>query len=66
MITHQPRKYRYMYKELATRYLLIDPIIRALDWDMNDFDQSAVEWPMPEGQFHRKADYVLFGPVKNR
>jgi hypothetical protein len=52
--------YGYMYSELATRYLLIDPIVRALDWDMNDFDQSAVEWPMPSGQYVRKADYVLF------
>lgn len=60
-----PENYRYMYKELATRYLLIDPIVRALDWDMSDFDQSAVEWPMPEGQIYRQADYVLFGPDDN-
>ena len=53
-------QYGYMYTEAATRYLLIDPIIWALDWDMTDFDQCAVEWPMPAGQFTRKADYVLF------
>jgi hypothetical protein len=52
--------YGHMYSELATRYLLIDPIIWALDWDMNDFDQLAVEWAMPPGQYVRKADYVLF------
>ncbi len=57
-------EYGYMYSELATRYLLIDAIIRALDWDMNDFDQSAVEWPMPSGQNVRKADYVLFNRME--
>ncbi len=52
--------YNHMYSELATRYLLIDPVVQALDWDLHDFDYAAVEWAMPPGQYVRKADYVLF------
>ena len=53
-------QYGHMYSELVTRYLLIDPVVQASDWDLHDFDQAAVEWPMPEGQYTQKADYVLF------
>jgi len=49
-----------MYSELVTRYLLIDPVVQALDWDLHDFDYAAVEWPLPPGQYVQKADYVLF------
>lgn len=52
--------YDHMYSEIATRYLLIDPVVQALDWNLHDFDYAAVEWPMPPGQYLRKADYVLF------
>ena len=65
--TYPPEDFGYMYRELATRYLLIDPVVRALDWDMGDFWQRAVEWPLlkdDEGriQWSKKADYVLFNP----
>ena len=53
-------QYGHMYSEIVTRYLLIDPMILALDWDLHDFDQAAVEWPLPPGQYTRKADYVMF------
>ena len=56
----------HMYSEMTTRYVLIDPLIWAMDWDMNDFWQCAVEWPMPSGQYRDKADYVLFNrPERN-
>jgi len=62
-----PAEFGYVYRELATRYLLIDPVVRALDWDMGDFWQCAVEWPLlkdDEGRilWSEKADYVLFSP----
>lgn len=56
----EPDMFGYVYRELATRYLLIDPAVRGLDWDMGDFWQCAVEWPMPKDQWSEKADYVLF------
>ena len=32
---YPPEEFGYVYRELATRYLLIDPVlVRALDWDM--------------------------------
>ena len=43
---YPPEEFGYVYRELATRYLLIDPVVRALDWDMGDFWQCAVEWPL--------------------
>ena len=62
---YPPEEFGYVYRELATRYLLIDPVVRALDWDMGDFWQCAVEWPLlkdDEGRtrWSEKADYVLF------
>lgn len=64
---YPPEEFGYVYRELATRYLLIDPMVRALDWDMGDFWQCAVEWPLlknNEGRtrWSEKADYVLFNP----
>ena len=63
----EPDMFGYVYRELATRYLLIDPVVRALDWDMGDFWQCAVEWPLLKDDKERvrwseKADYVLFNP----
>ena len=53
-------QYRYMYNEMVTRYLLIDPVLSAAGWNLHDFDETAVEWPMPTFESKRKADYVLF------
>ena len=57
--TYPPEEFGYVFRELATRYLLIDPIVRALDWDMGDFWQCAVEWAMPPDKPIGRADYVL-------
>ena len=50
---------QYLYYETPTRYLLIDPIIESLRWDVNNMDECSTEWPMPGGQWHTRADYVL-------
>ena len=47
------------WSEWHTRYVLIDPIIRALGWDTGSPAECRVEWPRPSGQ--RKVDYALFG-----
>jgi len=65
----EPDMFGYVYRELATRYLLIDPVVRALDWDMGDFWQCAVEWPLlkdHEGRYRwsEKSDYVLFNRLE--
>lgn len=43
-------------RELDTRYYLIDPILKALNWDLSDPAQVQFEWPMKNGYI----DYVLF------
>ena len=42
--------------EEATRYALIDPILRSLGWDLNDPDQVRVECLQ---EFGGKPDYTL-------
>ncbi len=62
-LAHYPEtacQYRHMYNEMVTRYLLIDPVLSAAGWNLHDFDETAVEWPMPTNRSKRKADYVLF------
>ena len=52
----------YRYREVETRYALIDPIIEALGWDMRNFDQCAYESdPRWETWNERFADYVFWG-----
>ena len=51
--------YGWSYNETATRYILIDPVLRALGWDIYDLDECSVEWPMPFGKPIGRADYVL-------
>lgn len=51
--------YGWSYNETATRYLLIDPVLTALGWDIYDLDQCGVEWPMPEKGRIGRADYVF-------
>lgn len=46
--------------EWPTRYILIDPVLAALGWNIHDYDQCEVEAPMPSGQWTRTADYVLY------
>lgn len=43
--------------ETRTRYVLIDPIIRALGWETHDLKQCEVEY---EQEFKGKVDYALF------
>ncbi len=47
------------YNETSTRYMLIDPVLAALGWNIYDLDQCAVEWPLPESGPIGRADYVL-------
>ena len=46
--------------EMATRYVLIDPIIRSLGWDTEDLYHC-----VPEFKKSGQVDYVLFGPDGN-
>ena len=53
---------QYRYREMETRYALIDPIIEALGWEMSNFDQCAYESdPRWETWHERFADYVFWG-----
>ena len=45
----------YANSEFQTRYGLIDPILRALEWDVSNPDEVQVDYPAGNG----KADYVL-------
>lgn len=47
-----------VYQETRTRYWLVDPILRALGWDVNNPDEVRVEYPV-NGGF---ADYAFFIP----
>ena len=49
----------YLYYETPTRYLLIDPIIKALGWNVSNMDECSTEWPMPAGQWFKRVDYAL-------
>ena len=49
----------YRYTETPTRYLIIDPILIALGWDLNNMDECSMEWPMPKGQSRTRVDYAL-------
>lgn len=51
--------YGWSYNETGTRYVLIDPVLKALGWDIYDMDQCGVEWPMPRHDHRGRADYVL-------
>ena len=47
-------------REPHTRYWLVDPILAALGWDVNDPSQVYVEYPTPGGRW---AHYVLLQPA---
>jgi predicted type IV restriction endonuclease len=46
--------------ELLTRYVLIDPLLRALGWDTENPSKVRVEHKVIRGR-KRRADYALFG-----
>ncbi len=50
---------QYLYYETPTRYLLIDPVIKSLGWDVSNMDECSTEWPMPPGQWFKRVDYAL-------
>ena len=46
--------------ETSTRYILIDPLLRALGWDLSDPDQCCVEVPAVQGVRNPpRVDYLL-------
>ena len=47
--------------ETSTRYIIIDPILRALGWDLSDPRECAVEYPVLLGRSILRVDYVLLG-----
>ena len=51
--------YGHMYNETATRYALIDPVLKGLGWDITNMDQCTVELEMPQARRYRRADCVL-------
>ena len=48
--------------EMNTRYILIDPVLRALGWDLSNPDQVTYELDLND---YGKIDYVLFGKNGN-
>lgn len=54
--THGPL---YANNEYQTRYGLIDPILRALEWDTVNPDDVQVEYPVVINNQNKAADYVL-------
>ena len=53
----------WRYLEMATRYALIDPVLRALDWDITRPDQCSFEAdPKWESWVRPHVDYVLWRP----
>ena len=49
--------------ETQTRYVLIDPILRALGWDFTNTRQCNFEHPRtPKGERIKKIDYAFFNP----
>ncbi len=48
--------------EMNTRYMLIDPVLRSLGWDLSNPDQVTFELDLNN---YGKIDYVLFGRSGN-
>ena len=53
--------------ETMTRYMIVDPILRALGWHLSDPKQCIVEFPVydeegDEDKLLYRVDYVLFSP----
>ena len=47
------------WREDQTRYVAIDPVIRALGWDTGDPKECYIEYPRPYGE--GRVEYALFG-----
>ena len=45
--------------EICTRYIIIDPVLRSLEWDPSDPSRCRIEYDVPVG---RRVDYALLGP----
>lgn len=47
--------------EHSTRYIIIDPILRALGWDLSDPEQCVAEYPVEKRRHYpaKRVDYVL-------
>ena len=43
MADYSREYYGWSYNETGTRYVLIDPVIKALGWDIYDMDQCGVD-----------------------
>ena len=51
---------RANFHETSTRYIIVDPILRALGWDLSDPSQCWVEYPIPNsGRTPLRPDYLL-------
>ena len=48
--------------EMNTRYMLIDPVLRSLGWDLSNPNQVTFELDLND---YGKIDYVLFGKTGN-
>ena len=48
--------------EMNTRYMLIDPVLRAMGWDLSDPEQVAFECDIND---YGRIDYVMFGKNGN-
>lgn len=55
-----PEGKKWPINEWPTRYILIDPVLMGLGWNINDYDECEVEAPMPSDQWRRTADYLLY------
>ena len=48
------------FHETSTRYIIIDPILQALGWDLSDPSQCWAEYPIPNsGERPLRPDYLL-------
>ena len=57
------KEYPSGWAEMQTRYVLIDPVLKALRWDFADPKQCNFEHPRtPKGEKMKKVDYAFFNP----
>ena len=49
-------------REEHARYWLVDPMLSALDWDINDPGHVYIEYPVERSQGRLRPDYVFFKP----
>ena len=61
LVEEHGRRFWGAGKEIQTRYRLIDPILRILDWDLSDPRQVQVEYPIKRRNQIIYPDYAFFG-----